>query len=580
MPAELPAVAQAREDEAWGAFVDALRAQLASLWPEMAARLGDRHAAFVDVAVGQALERGFGDAAAVARYANLCVVWGPGFADKPGFEWVTPLLPAPGRDEWLAVHQLVRGSLAVLDARSGATVGSRQLEHADTRLMDAFAARGRRGAMRRPAPAPRPRRPCDLEAAELRLLDTGVPHAEYRLDERGWQRADVPLPPPVRGGLGRSLPDHLALLSPPRGDGPAAVLQARLRMHAVCDESRHPALRFTGTHGCWPWIGLDALQASWPAATLEQPAPPSGPGTLVAEETSPDRHRIEVEGCGLRHEGPALGPVTVQVGVWPATQWFVEIQRAAPAPRAWLPPPGRDVARAPTRCRVERDGRPQDGAALRAQFEQGLDAAGDAALAALASSWQAVPGLTQPTLEASLGLLFGRAALTWGWRAGDGGLVDEPLMRLVGEFELAACQAELVFGGELSVDGARARIELRAGGRQPLHARVARESAAVPLSDALRPLVAEWRFPFEADVVPLAAPDGALVDRAGPATGALIGRAGLRPCTSGRSGWEWFALLRLEAVALPVATVDPWLGARARVVELMPSRPLAEWSIR
>jgi hypothetical protein len=53
----------------------------------------------------------------------------------------------------------------------------------------------------------------------------------------------------------------------------------------------------------------------------------------------------------------------------------------------------------------------------------------------------------------------------------------------------------------------------------------------------------------------------------------------LRPCTTGGSGWEWFATLRLEAVTLPLALTDPLLGQSWANPTLLSARPLLDWSV-
>ena len=57
--------------------------------------------------------------------------------------------------------------------------------------------------------------------------------------------------------------------------------------------------------------------------------------------------------------------------VWPAEQWWIDVQRAVPAAQSLLPGP-RAWQRGATRCRVERDGDKQDGEALKRQFEEAI----------------------------------------------------------------------------------------------------------------------------------------------------------------------------------------------------------------
>lgn len=568
---------EAVEDAAWRRFVQELGEQLARSWPALQARLADRYDAFVDHAVQQALQRGISQAAGVARFVNLSVVWGPSFQDRPGFEWARGLLAASPDREWLTMHQLVRRSLAELERRPDARVDVQTLVAVDSGLLDRFAARGRLGDMRVAERAPLPRRACDLEAAELRLPD-GDTLMAYQLEAGEWQRAVVPAPPALRIALAHPAPALISVLTPPRGRGAPTRLQARLRAHAVCDADHHPAVAFAGPHGLWGWRGHETRAVSWPVATLEQPLPAAGPGTAIAEETTAAIHRLDLEVCGLRDEDDALGSVSFQVWAWPSTQWWIEVQRQAPALQAVLPAAGA-ATRSGTRCRVEADGVTQDASGLESGFVLGLDAAAAQALQALSTAWQGVSGLEQASLEGALGLLVGRAAMSWGWHLGAGGLAGRALMRVCGQLDLTACRAELQFAGDLCCEQARGRLKLRVAGDAPLKHEVRRDSEAALLLSTLLPLMTSFRLPVVAELEPLAADDGALLQAAGAATGALVGEAGLRPRTSGGSGWEWFARLRLEPVTLPVLVSDPFHGESVQTLPLLPAMQLVDWSL-
>ena len=580
------------EAAAWRAFIQQLAQHLAGQWPAMQALLGERHSAFVELAVEQGGQRGLSDAACVARYVNLCFVWGPAFQDKTGFEWAAELLPASAGDQWLTVHQLVQRSLLELQRLAGARVTPAALAAADAGVIAAFGALGSQGAMlaaERLAPdevALRPQAACDLEAVELRLLDDAAdPPQEYRLQgdglqAGGWQRVPVNPPAPLRIGAGHPVPALVGLLSHQRGQGQPAKLQLRARAHAVCNGDVHPALAFTGPQQRWDWAGHETRAVSWPVATREQPLPTPGPGCVIAEETSPEPHKLELGVCGLRDEGLPLvaqGRLQTLVSAWPAAQWWLEIQRARPEPQSLLP--GATAwTRAVTRCRVERDGTAQDGTPLQQQFEAGLDAAVADGLQQLAARWEQMPGLSGARFEAQLGLLVGQMACTWGWRLGAGGLSGRALMRLVARFEMEACLADLQFGGELALADSTTRVSLRVAGQAALRQQVQHEVAA-PLAEALLPAVARWSFPFELSLEPLANDAGSLLQQAGPVSGALSGSAGLRPCTHGVSGWEWFVNLRLDAVAVPLQRLDPLLGSVQWTQPLLPALLLVDWSM-
>lgn len=571
----------ALERARWASFVQELAEFLAAQWPAMPGRLGERYAAFVEHAVQQALERGFARAAVVARYANLCFVWGLLFQEKPGFEWAQGLLAAPRQrpdEEWAVSHRLVQRSLKELARRPGAPIDAAALATVDERLVDRFGALGRHGDLQPDEPPPVPRAACDLEALELRLLEPGQTHV-YHLQGRAWQRVELAAPPPLRVNAARPLPRVVGLLARPPGASTPARLQLRARAHAVCDADRHPALDFAGTHGLWHWRGHETRAASWPVAALEQPLAAAGPGVAVAEETSPDIYRLTVQTCGLRDEDDPLGPLQAQVWAWPAEQWCVELERTPPPVQRIVAGGAHESTRAGTRCRVECDGVVVEPGPLRNGFEQGLDRAVDDALSALAQAWSGLPGLSQPAVEGAIGLLVGRAALTWGWHPGPGGLEGRAFMRLLAQIEMKACVAELQLQGELSLGGAAARVFLDCRQEAPLRLEVRREADVPPLLTTLLPARSEFRLPFTAELVPLGSDSGALINAIGSCQGALLGQAGLRPRTRGGSGFEWFASLRLEPVALPVQWVDPVLGVQTLQLTLLAERVLFDWSL-
>ena len=567
----------AAEEAAWTGFVQELAAHLAAQWPAMPERLGERYPAFVDLAVQQALKRGLNRAAVVARYVNLWFVWGPAFHDKPGFEWALGLLAAPRSQAWGTVHQMVRRSMAELQRLPDTRITPEALAAVDARLVELFGHLGVQGALHPTEPAPAPLRACDLQAVELRLLAPAVAQ-HYVLQDTQWQRVDLPLPAPLRIDAAQPVPPLVGVLSQPPGAPSLARLQLRARAHAVCDGDLHPSLDFCGSHGQWRWLGHETRAVSWPVATLEPPVPAAGPGTAIAEETSPDIFKLDLHTCGLRDEGDAMGPLSTQVWVWPATQWWLELQRTAAASQGVAPVHPAPL-RGSSRCRLERDGETADASRMRSAFEDGLDAATGQALQALLRAWAAVPGLTSTQLEGALALLAGRAAFTWGWQLGAGGLQGRALLRLLGDIDMQACVADLHLQAELALHGARGRLNLRCVAAAPLRASLRRELAEPPLLPVMQAAQSRFSLPFDADLVPIASDSGALLQADGPCVGALVGEAGLRPRTSGGSGWEWFARLRVQAVSLPVVVVDPLLGRTSQLVPLLPEQVLLDWRL-
>ena len=565
-----PDTAAARDAQAWAAFVGSLALHLAGEWPEMPAKLGERYGAFVEHTAQHAVQRGFAQAASIARVVNLSFVWGPGFVDKPGFEWAAGILAAP-HAEAVLVHQLVRRSLVELAGRANVRIEPVQLDGADARVHERFGMLGRHGSADE-APLPQPRRACDLEAAELRVAVAWPTH-EYRPDGDGWERVLLAPLPPLRIDAARPLPPLIALLSQAPGAGEPARLQWRIRMHAVCDGERHPLAEFGGSQGLWRWAGHETRAFGWPVAALANPPSPAG---VVAEETSPEIGKLRLETCGLRDEGDPLGALETLVYAYPAEQWWCEVQRAQPQPQAVEP--ARPWTRAVTRCRLERDGRAADAAALVAAFDDGLEAAVGRAAERLLAAWSALAGLSAPRLDATLGMLVGRAALTWGWRAGPGGLDGRALLRVVGRLAMQACVVDLALEGELALSGTRSRVRLSVRGRAALPEAVDREAGEPLLLQAMQPLRVPFRLPFELQVDPIADETGATCGLAGAVGGALAGEAGLRPRLAGGSGYEWYARLAVEPVGATFAVHDPLQGGCMQSVVLLPSVSLLDWS--
>ena len=216
---------------------------------------------------------------------------------------------------------------------------------------------------------------------------------------------------------------------------------------------------------------------------------------------------------------------------------------------------------------------------MRKHFEKGLDPACDLALQQLLAAWTGVAGLSSPRLEGSLGLLIGRAAFTWGWCLGAGGMDGRAFLRLVGELAMQALQADILLEGEFTFGAARAKLQLRCVGEALLQQRLAREAAEPPLLPVMAAASASFKLPFVADLVPLAGDSGAVLQLTGPCTGALVGEAGLRPRTTGGSGWEWFAALRVEPAAVSLVLADPLTGSHAFEQPLLAESTLLDWKL-
>ena len=547
---------------------DALRANrdawLLARWPAMAGRLGDRCAAFLAAARQQAARRGLVDDAATARYLNLCFAFGPAFEERPENEWALAVLIDDRLDSAVKLHQVLRRGLDALRRRGA---DPRPLADADAALLDALDAEGRDADT---DALPLPRTACDIEAVELRVADVGW-RREYGLRDGAWQLLPGPAAPPaVRIDAGRAPPQRLTVLTHAPGDGPPARLQLRQIAHGGCAGERHPAVRWLGAHGLSSWRGAEARAVGWPVHALRQPAPATGLGLALAEETSPGVDLLELPTCGVRDDGVPLGTLRTQVWAYPAEPWLFALQRDPAAP---------DTADAPsvaTRCRIERDGAAVDAVGWLQGFDHDLPQALAGGLERLLGAWRQTAA--DATLRAVPGLLTGRAVLAWGWREAPAGMAAAPLLRVLADFDLG-CTFDLLLEGDIETGGARSRVRLAARGQARLALTAAREAPQPDVTETLLPAVVKFRFPFEIEHDPLATDDGVVCGRLGPCTGALVGEAGLRPRLSGGSGWQWYARLAVEPVLAPVVLHDPLLGQTSRTLALLPAVPLLDWSL-
>ncbi|RZI84268.1 MAG: hypothetical protein EOP38_09805, partial [Rubrivivax sp.] len=174
-------------------FVHRVAAYFALQWPAMLERLGERHGAFIDLAVQHAQKHGLREGPCVARYVNLWFVWGPAFEDKPGFEWAKSILADPQRSEFVKPHQLVRRTQEELTrlhtaaaGRPHASLPPAEFEAADARVISDLADLGRVGDVL-PSTTHLARLNCDLDAIDIGTIDTAW-RREYRLSDKDWQR--------------------------------------------------------------------------------------------------------------------------------------------------------------------------------------------------------------------------------------------------------------------------------------------------------------------------------------------------------------------------------------------------------
>lgn len=549
-------------------FVHRVAAYFALQWPAMLERLGDRYGAFIDLAVQHAQKHQLAEGPCVARYVNLWFVWGPAFEDKPGFEWAKDILGDARRSEFIKPHQLVRRTLDELQRLHAASAGRphtglppADFEAADARVVADLADLGRLGDVV-PSKVQVARLSCDLDAIDIGTIDTAWRH-EYRLTDKDWQRVPGPAAPPrLRIDTTQPLPpERLNVLTHAPGEGPPARLQVKVRALGGCGDHTHPRVAFTGGHGLWEWRGHEATAVSWPVHAAPTVPAPDGLVAGIAHEGSPQWHTLQVASCGLRDHGAPLGEVATPVLSYPADQWLLELRHTTK----------------PATCRLERDGIAQDGNAWQRGFAR-LHDDFKASTDQLLLAFERTSGATAAQLDIEPSLMAGQAGLSWGWREGPQGLVDDPVMRLEGWIDMVACALQLQLSGELSLAGARARLRLRAQGSTALRTRILRDAKLPLLPEVLAPTVVKLRYPFELEMDPIVTPDHVALHPTMPATGAIVGEAGLR-AKPGSGGVQLFLSLRIEPVATTLAIHDPVLGTSRQARPLLPAMTLLDWSL-
>ena len=547
-------------------------AHMATRWPAVAERLGDRLPAFIDFAMTAAERHGLRIALGAVRYVNLCFVWGTGFEDKPGFEWAHETLADPRRHEWLKVHQLVRRSVDALATRKPPLPPPDALTDSDAALLQPFARLGLLGRLLLRESVELPRVACDLDVAGIRITDN-APSQIYVLSPTGPTRAAAPAAaPPVRVDATQpDWPQRLNVLARPVGDGVSSRLQLRTVTHAVCESGWHPHVAYAGGHGLWEWRGGETRAISWPLlVSLRSSARPEL-GVAIGEQAPPEVSRLQLTTCALREEGVPLGSGSMQVWVYPATQCLFTLKRQAAMSIAW--PRGNSAAPVTgvTAVHVERDGAVLDASAWQRGFSA-LDDELQISVDRLGAAWERTAGIEQAQVSAELGVLDGAGALTWGWQA-PAALTNPVALRLAAQLDFHALACAIECRGELHLGGARALLQLRANGSAPLRVQ------AEPVGDPVAGAMSRFRIPFTLTLETLATPEAAVINIDGPCTGAIVGEVGLRPRTEGGSGWQWTASLRIEAVSAPVTLHDPTLGQTRQQCTLLPDTPLLAWSL-
>ena len=565
-----------------------LGSQLGVAFPEAPARLGERYPTLIELAARRGAAHGFTHLVALARYLACWVTLGAEFESRPGFEWAASLVDAKGRAEGSRVFQLCRGVRDRLVAQPSPTGVSAvtfdaAIEQLDAALQDAgdlgelenLGEPARGGARRRLKLG----QPCDLDVLDLRRADA-TSRQQYGFVEGRWQRVPVATPidaltlrPPEGEPVPR--PSRIAVLCPPTGREAGARMRLRMRAAHTCD--LHPWARLNDSTGLRDWRGALATDVTWSVPTPIPAA--SAPGAVqptIAAEGSPDLQSLDVHSCGLRESGTPMGDLDLVVAAYPGEQHLMTWRRDPWPVLAW--PEATTTQPLPaTDLRLERDGSALDAAAWKAGFAA-LDEQLVQGLGRLASAWERTSGVTQGRLEAEPRLLCGHAAITWGWAERPQGLLAAPYLRIAGALDLIACQLNLRFSGALVLGGSLSRLGLHCAAAEPMQAAWERHPDDADPQALLATAKAGFRQPFVLVVESAARDELAILNAAGPVTGALVGSCGLRMRPEG-TGLQWFATLSVEPASVAMHLHDPLLGTEEIVHPLLPALSLLDWSL-
>jgi len=549
---------------------------LAAAFPDIAGRLGERLPSLVSHAVVRGAAHGLRHALCVARYLACWCVLGADFETRPGHEWAAALLGDAARSEGAKAWQLCRRTREALSGANGAALPAfdQALAALDARLQG----RGPMGSLRR-GPSIVLGHACDIDAVDMRPGD-GPARQRYVLEQGQWRRVPwTPPPTPVTvGGAGRivALPARLSMVAPTAGGSPA-----RLRIRCVaaqcCSPSQHPLLTLNDAQGLREWRGTAATDVVLELYADPPPEPPPGaPRPLIGAAGAPRLGVLGVAACGLRDEGAPFGEQHAHLAVLPAEQHLMAWRREPPPLMAW---PQAGLAAGPearTACRIECDGQALDAARWLAGWAE-LDRQLAAGLDRLYTAWGRESGLERTTLQAEPALMTGDAGLAWGWTEGRTGLADAPFFRVLGQIDLVACRLQLRLSGELALDDSVSRLTLQCHAEDRLQVAWETDRPDAPPLPEQPPAQATFRLPFVLQVESVAVDSGAMLE-GGPASGAVVGRCGLRPRADG-AGLQWFAQAAIEPVHVEFLVRDPLCGQSAHARCLLPAMPLVEWSL-
>ncbi len=560
---------------------------LALSFPAVRGRVGPRYGELIALGATRGQAHGLTHLLALARYLACWFMLGSEFETRAAHAWALTILGDARRDEGAKVFQLCRRCREELDKLSRQATPAAAAEtpagfdEALTRLDITLARRGKLASL-----LPRHRlrlgAACDIDAIDLRLHGA-APAQMYRAESGQWRRAPVPteregitLAAAVETGAG--WPPALHALSPA---GAALKLRVRTRCAHSCDALVHPRVVLGTLQGVQEWRGPHAADVLI-ELHADVPAPPPGAELLpvIALEAAPRLSQLTLSSCGLRESGQALGNtgrLDTQLAVWPDEQHFVAWRRQPDAELSWPQPDDAAPPLPASRAHIERDGQALD----TTRWQQGLaelDSQLHRALSRLCTAWERESGVSQGRLMAQPRLMCGTAGVSWGWIESAQGLRAPPSLRVAGFFDLVACQLNLRLSGTLALHGSLSLLSLHCAAAEPMQTAFERLPADATLAALLPRAQARFSQPFVLAVQSMAHDGLAILDVAGPVSGALVGSCGLR-VRPDRVGLQWFAQIDIEPVSVPLHVHEPLLGQQRQVRALLPAMNLVDWSL-
>lgn len=537
----------------------ALRQGLAEVFPDVAARAGDRFEALVAHGVDRGLAHGLTHSVCLARYLACWFMLGAEFEARPEHAWAKAILAAPGRPQGSRIFQLCRRVQETLAQPASGQPTAPAFSAAITRLDAQLMPRGDLGSLLR-TPTLRLGQACDLDALDLQW--SGPAPQAYRSEQGQWQSVAGSPPASLRLQAGTPVPSRIHVFGRLASDREQARLRVRNLQGNACDAATHPLISYLSGSGLGQWRGRHAEDLQLP---LYAEAAPDG----IAVPGSPLLGQLGAASCGLRDSGPAFGSQELEVAVYPSSQQLLVWRReAAPAAGTASPPP---------RVRHELDGSPLNADRWQAGLAD-LDRRLEAGLARLATLWERESGVSRSHMDAEPAILVGTAGLAWGW-ATAGALEQPPRYRIAAAFDLLVCHLQLRLVGELQLHGSNSRLALHCCSGEVLKLDLESRPEDSDHLAVLDKLQHRFRQPFLLQIEALAGDDpAALLDLAGPPAGALTGACGLRARSDG-PGLEWFFELAVEAVSARFIVNDPLLGITSTTRPLLPAFKLVHWSL-